>query len=590
VTLGLAALLMTPLAFAVDVINGPTLTMNPNGTTPLAGVIELETDVPVEVELTIIDGVDIRTVRFPAASQHYLPVLGLKADRTHAVDIELIPGGPIGSVFATTDLLPVDFPALDVNISTPAEMEPEYTFLDCFRRARSDTRPRFTIIVDSAGEVVWYSTTCFQLSEFLPTGKLLYREGVTVIETDLLGNLTTIALENPGGLHHDLVRTPHGTYLSLTQAAVEVPDYPTSDTDPNAPTATATVWDQPVVEFLPDGTIRKVWPLTDMLDPVRIGYGSLNSPDGGYDWIHTNAVNYRLEDNSIIVSGRHQDAVFSFSRETGDLNWILGPHDNWSPPFQEYLLNPVGSPFGWQYHQHAPMWTNNGTLLLFDNGNMRASPFDGITPTPQSQNYSRGVEYEIDEDLMEVRQVWEFGENIAESIYTGFGPDADSQDTTGNRLMTFCGVNFVGGVGSAILGLGDVHARIIETTNDVVPIEVFEMVVYDPNGSISVYLTERIPRLYPPGNIKAPNGVGRTLRVDKAAGSLQLSWVESPTDEEHSPADYYMVYSSTSPNAGFSMMDSIAFTNIGTDVGVESLVFYAIVAANTAGTSGDEPL
>jgi hypothetical protein len=37
------------------------------------------------------------------------------------------------------------------------------------------------------------------------------------------------------------------------------------------------------------------------------------------------------------------------------------------------------------------------------------------------------------------------------------------------------------------------------------------------------------------------------------------------------------------------MMDSIAFTNIGTDVGVESLVFYAIVAANTAGTSGDEP-
>jgi len=299
---------------------------------------------------------------------------------------------------------------------------------------------------------------------------------------------------------------------------------------------------------------------------------------------------YNLEDDSIIVSARHQDAVFKFSRETGELIWILGPHENWSTAFQPFLLNSVGSPFRWQFHQHAPMWTGPDTLLLFDNGNWRTSPFDGNVPVSNSENFSRGVEYEINEDNMNVRQLWEYGENIAEPVYSFFISDADLQETTGNRLLTFGGVSFVGGVSSADLGKGPRYTRIIEVTNDVVPVEVFDLEMYDAaGGAIGVYRSERIPSLYPPQDVKAPNGVGNTVMLDKVSGLPDMSWTASSTDLAHSAADYYIVYSSSTPASGFTILDSTAFTNIDPGSSPGSLTFYKVVAANSTGTSGDEP-
>jgi hypothetical protein len=43
----------------------PVLTMDPNGTTPLAGQVMLSTDVPSRVTLKISEGSDVRRVRFP---------------------------------------------------------------------------------------------------------------------------------------------------------------------------------------------------------------------------------------------------------------------------------------------------------------------------------------------------------------------------------------------------------------------------------------------------------------------------------------------------------------------------------------------
>ena len=43
----------------IEVITGPTLTMNPTFLTPLAGVVELETDEAVRAQLTITDGNDL---------------------------------------------------------------------------------------------------------------------------------------------------------------------------------------------------------------------------------------------------------------------------------------------------------------------------------------------------------------------------------------------------------------------------------------------------------------------------------------------------------------------------------------------------
>jgi len=304
-------------ANAVEVLSGPTLTMDPTGLTPLSGVVELETDVPVLAELTITDGIDLWTVSFPDAHQvHYLPVLGLKPDRTYDVDVELTPGGLVGQLMATTDPLPADFPVVMTTLSDPQAMEPGLTLLDCFGRANTDARPRYAMVVDSAGEVVWYSTLCAAAFRMLPNGKLFYRSGTSVRERDMLGRLQLdVAMADPGtGLHHDLLRTPMGTYLSLSRESVEVMDFPTSATDPDAPTQTVIIEDDPVVEFLPDGSLRNEWFLTEMLDPIRIGFQSLNSRPEGLDWAHANAVTYDPSDDSILVSVGDQAATVKFSR------------------------------------------------------------------------------------------------------------------------------------------------------------------------------------------------------------------------------------------------------------------------------------
>jgi hypothetical protein len=143
--------------------------MDPNQLTPLAGVVELETDVAVRAHLTITHGAEIRTVQFPIpVTQHYLPVPGLQADRTYTVDIDLIPGGRVGTVFASTASLPADFPTLTTVVSDPPNMEPGYTLIDCMRRNNSDPRPDYTAIVDSAGAVVWYTTLCISADRQLP--------------------------------------------------------------------------------------------------------------------------------------------------------------------------------------------------------------------------------------------------------------------------------------------------------------------------------------------------------------------------------------------------------------------------------------
>src|SRR5664280_2452214 len=117
-----------------------------------------------------------------------------------------------------------------------------------------------------------------------------------------------------------------------------------------------------------------IWTPINLLDPRRISYLIVSS-SGSWDSEHSNAVIEDPSDNSLIVSMCMQNAVVKFSRATGQLRWILGPPANWGAAWQPYLLKPVGTPFVWQYGQHAPVLTPQGTLLMFDNGNFRASPF-----------------------------------------------------------------------------------------------------------------------------------------------------------------------------------------------------------------------
>ena len=65
----------------------------------------------------------------------------------------------------------------------------------------------------------------------------------------------------------------NGHFLVLTIEYRTFDNYPTSDTDPFAPTATIRVAGDVVVEYTRDGTVANRWSMFDLLDPFRIGYG-----------------------------------------------------------------------------------------------------------------------------------------------------------------------------------------------------------------------------------------------------------------------------------------------------------------------------
>lgn len=407
--------------------------------------------------------------------------------------------------------LPENFPKFDVMVSNPDKMQPGYMLFD-LNTLREDQA--YMVIVDQKGDVVWYYEGNGAEIKLLPNGNLLFltrkdRGEQQIVEMTLQGEevrryyaalYEDLDLEFTAGgtpvetirMHHEVFPTVHGTYLTLGLEAKDYPDYWTTFLDPADPLEDRTLGGDVVVEFDENGTILRQYSLLDMLDPYRISYGSLNSGFFGpdvLDWSHGNAVFHHPEDDSILVSLRHQDAVVKFDRQTGDLIWILGNHENWEPEFHPYLLTPVGD-VQWQYHQHAPEVTSRGTIMLYDNGNYRASPPDAGVNTPE--NYSRAVEYAINEDTMEVEQIWDFS---IENVYTPFIGDADYLEN-GNVLVTFGGiVKNAEGVPIDVISEGDLSARIVEVTQD--KEIVFDMQIknnpIELGDGWKVYRTAKIP-------------------------------------------------------------------------------------------------
>lgn len=487
------------------VTRDPTLIMAPNGHTPLTGLLELATSDLSRVSITLNDGSEQNTISFDDPNtEHSLAVLGFKPDRDYIVTVLIldIDGSllidPV--VFqVVTNPLPEGFPEINVT-STPHLMEPGVTLFEA---------GNYLIAVDEQGEVCWYHFIQFPSGSLdrdvrrMKNGNfLLMLARFRIVEIDMLGN--TVNLWHPSGstdgdpgsipvdtlaFHHEVFEMESGNLLTMSIEFRNFFDYPTT-VFPSSPLDFAIVVGDVIIEFTPDGTIVNEWSMLDLLDPFRLNYSSLiGLYDNLYeqvfgeaadteDWSHGNAVIHDPSDDSIITSYRHQDAVVKFSRQTGELIWILGPHENWDPQeFGQYLLTPQSEQeFFFPYHQHAPDITDEGTIIIFDNGNNRASPPDPIVSA--ADNFSRAVEYQINEETKEIDLVWEYGQFEEETLYTFFIGDADYMPLTGNALITFGGIQ---------------PARLIEVTRTTPAQKVFDLSL---PGNFS-YRSERLPSLYP---------------------------------------------------------------------------------------------
>jgi hypothetical protein len=78
-----------------------------------------------------------------------------------------------------------------------------------------------------------------------------------------------------------------------------------------------------------------------------------------------------------------------------------------------------------------------------DNGTYRASPFTGQTKLPATENFSRAVEYEVDDAARTIRQVWEFVH--PEHLYGPFVGSAFELPQTHDVLVTYGGLCTVDG-------------------------------------------------------------------------------------------------------------------------------------------------
>lgn len=473
------------------ITDGPTFTVGPNASAPLAGLLEVSTNVPTTVFVTVTDGTDTFELDFTeAAMDHALPILGLHPDTTYTVtmtattldDVELSASPLMG----TTDPLPDNFPIITVETSDPPSMEPGVTLL-CI----SD----FLVILDSAGDVVWFydsTTRSPQDCRRTPAGTFVFnqRDANAIDEVDVLGNVlnrwyptelfTDAPLEGSipvaiDTMHHEVFPLASGSFLTMSTELRGFDNYPTSEEDPTPQATPQNVIGDVIVQFAPNGDVEMTRRLLDILDPYRLGYDSFGAfwdedyadEGGGIDWSHGNAVVHD-PDGGMVISLRHQDALVKLD-DAGELMWILAPPANWTSEFQSYLLAPQGSPFAYTYHQHAPEILPDGNILVFDNGNYRASPPD----TPQTE-YSRAVEFDIDETAMTVTQVWEY--DAGEALFAPFLGDTDRMSTTNNTLITF----------------GGQVQRVQEVTGDDPAVVVFEL-----SASESIYRSERLPSLYP---------------------------------------------------------------------------------------------
>ena len=483
---------------------------------PLGVAVEVNTDEPARLSVEIADdaGVDRLELDGEPGTEHVVPLVGLRPGRTHSVTF--IATDAAGNadrappLIVETDPLPDDFPPLETTVSRPERMEPGWTLLNVYRWGDEGNDPNFGLLVavDATGEVVWYYRADHTIMQAIPlaNGNLLYMaslDGVwgILVEIDLLGNVVrrwhsrAAAGRAPAGsilvdtdsLHHEIIELPSGNLVALSSEVRSYDDYPTSDEDADAPRETRDVIGDVIVEFTPDGTILAEWPLLDAVDPYRISYGSLGTgfwedtylalghPTGeAADWAHANALAHDPVDDAFVVSLRHQDAQVKVDRN-GAARWILGPHGGWDEPWHDRLLEPQGD-LEWPFHGHGVEVTPDGSILLFDNGNNRALPFD--EPMAAEDSYSRAVEFEVDEEAMTVRQAWAYPGPGAERFYSSFLSDADRLPQTGNVLIT-------DGARTRPVETEDGEtedrrwARIVEVTRDEAAEVVFELTIDD---------------------------------------------------------------------------------------------------------------
>jgi arylsulfate sulfotransferase len=493
----------------------------PSEAAPLVRRLRTEANVPVTVNAEWASDDHSASATFaagPEVQEHLL--LGMRPGRTYTLTVSATSqGGEVateGDVF-TTVAVGAHFPQAEV-IAGSGDRQPGDTLLPMHSFINNTEPNDLAAVFDESGQLIyWLEPGDFVYDVEVVDGGLLalVGEGLSrLIRYDWSGEIvgswsnaaesgaeTLVPTQETAVFHHDMgaSRFVDDQYLGVGRRAETVAQYPTSYTDPNL-VAPAEVAVDTVLEFDAAGTLLSEVSLDEILPIAHIGYDSLSTTiEGWADWAHANAI-IEDADGNWIISLRHLDVIVKLDRDTDQVMWMLGNHENWPVEFQAKLLEPVGE-VQWQYHQHGPELAPPGPngeveIVVFDNANYGASPYTG--EMPNAKPFSRVVQFEVDEQAMTVRELWSFDSPQGGRLYSEAVGNADHL-ANGNVLSAWGFLaELPDGTLNSAAGLGLRSVRVIEI-DPVAETEVETLHLSTPIGANDKgwtgYRAERIPDL-----------------------------------------------------------------------------------------------
>lgn len=508
--------------------------LSPHPASAISAVLEVSTEPESSVSVTVDGpGGGFEIPPTESGSSHRIPVVGMRAESEYTITVSA--GGTEQTLPWTTGALPADLPPVTAVAADAARMQPGYTVFNAFAwngvpEGEAPPDAGFVLAVDGAGHVVWYQRLTHQILDVDTTarGTFILTAGEAVLqEVDLFGTVvkewgTRIATGVPGedlqgrplstgetfpididSAHHEVTELPNGNLITLSTEVIELDESDAARLCPDNPEPT--IVGDIVVELTPDGEVVQEWPLSAVYDPVATPgsemciQGMLLAPPNWFypqraptrDWTHANAVEVHEDQNLMLVSSRHLDEVMALryhdddDGEAGELLWSIGVNGT---------LELDGEP---PYHQHAMELQDDGTLLLYDNGNMRPGTVVGGGSAPP---FSRAVLYSFDVEAGTATQVWEHRDTWADgrAVFTPFLGDVD-RVPNGNVLIAHGGGSAPNGVLQAKL-VEVVPGDAADGSDDEI---VFDLLVGNgepgpvpgPAGW-SVYRAERLESLY----------------------------------------------------------------------------------------------
>ncbi|QXJ61711.1 aryl-sulfate sulfotransferase (plasmid) [Enterococcus raffinosus] len=417
--------------------------VDPYDASPLSALLLFQTEEAIKVEISVAGKDDESTIKNSFddyTTDHSIPVLGLYADKENEVTVKLTNEAGTSvekKLTIKTGALAKSIADIEVNEADTEKMalgDSELTFVV------PSTKRAYAF--DANGDVRWYSTRYnSHIFKELANGNLLYltkeaNDADTynvLLETDYLGKIynrydfSSSSASNDTGeskgemtvIHHDGIELPSGNLLLTVNDGSNY------------------IEDTMIELNRETGEIEKTIDLKDLLpESFYEEYDSTSREDGKIDWFHQNSVDYDEADNSIIISGRHQDTIMKIDYATNEIKWIMGDSSGWPESYQKYFLDGDVKASGGQHAAIVlPDQDDNAetTDILYYDNNISVTRGDEA----DSEKYSEARQVRINEEDRTIEEVWTFGEDLGEAYFTKIIGSARYLADNGNRLVNF---------------------------------------------------------------------------------------------------------------------------------------------------------